>query len=159
MTKRPRPTGGFTLVELAVNLAITTTIMLALGGTSLAGYTAMSRGNAALGGDNAIGKASIALTRDAASASTVVPFPVTLTPGSGLVTFTPARGTAETYAIDAGKNLQRTVGGTTTVAGRGIAQVQITAGAAACQVQITLTPSQGALGAQVLIVSQRMLGC
>ncbi len=150
---------GFTVVELAVSVAITATIMLALGGAFLAGYTAISRSNAALGGDNALAGASVALTRDLAGASTVSPLPATLTPGAGTVTFTPPTGAAQTYSIDAARNLLRSSSGTTTAPGRGIAQVQVAAGSAPCQLQVTITPSQGTLGAQPLLVSRRMQGC
>jgi Tfp pilus assembly protein FimT len=160
VTRAKRGRAGFTVVEMAINLAIVGVIVLALGGTWLVGYTAIKRSTAAFGDDTAAASASLSLSRDIASAASVAPaLPVTLTPGTGLVTFTPA-GTspARTYKIDAQGNLLRTVGASTTVTGRGIT-LQVAAGSVSCQLQVTITPSRGSLGPQTLLASRRTLGC
>lgn len=159
--RRGRRQRGFTLVELAINVAITGVIMVALGGTSVVGYAAINRSNATMAGDSAIASTSVALTRDISSATGVSPgLPVTLVPGVGSITFTPAGSTpARIYTIDLAGNVVRTVGGTATVAARGVAQLQFAAGSSACQIQVTMTASKGTLGAQSLIVARRMQGC
>jgi Tfp pilus assembly protein FimT len=152
---------GFTLVELAINVAITGVIVVSLGGTSVVGYGAINRSNATMAGDTAIASTSVALTRDISSAAGVSPaLPVTLTPGAGSITFTPA-GSAppRIYTIDSAGNVVRTVGGAATVAARGVAQLQFAIGSSACQIQVTMTASKGTLGAQGLTVARRMQGC
>jgi hypothetical protein len=146
---------------LTINVAITSIIVVALGGTFVVGYSAINRSNATMAGDNATANASVALTRDIGSAAGVSPaLPVTLTPGAGSITFTPAGSTPpRTYTIDSAGNVVRTVGGAARVAARGIATVQFATGSATCQLQVTITASKGALGAQGLTVARRMLGC
>jgi len=157
--RRSQP--GFTIVELAISVAITTTIVLALGSVFLVGYTAISRSSAGLGGDNTVANASVALTRDVASAATILPAPpVSLTPGSGSVVLSPGGTFASAaYTIDGAGTLLRTTGAGTTVAARGVAKVKLAAGATPCQVRVTITPAQGTIGAQALSVSQRTQGC
>jgi hypothetical protein len=142
-------------------VAITGVIVVALGSTFLVGYSAINRSNATMAGDNATASVSVALTRDISSANGVSPaLPVTLTPGAGSITFTPAGSTPpRVYTIDGAGNVVRTVGGTATVAARGIAQLQFAVGSSACQMQVTITASMGALGAQGLTVARRMQGC
>jgi prepilin-type N-terminal cleavage/methylation domain-containing protein len=160
-SRQRRRQRGFTLIELAINVAITGVIVVALGGTSVVGYAAINRSNATMAGDNATASVSVALTRDISSAAGVSPaLPVTLTPSAGSITFTPAGSTpARTYTIDAAGNVVRTVGGAATVAARGIAQLQFAAGSSPCQMQVTITASKGTLGAQGLTVARRMQGC
>jgi prepilin-type N-terminal cleavage/methylation domain-containing protein len=153
---RRRRQSGFTLIEMLMSLAILTVVTIAMGGTFLVGYTAISREARAIAADTAISDASLSLTRDLQTAAAVPTGSISSGVGSLALTYgSPA--VAVTYTIDAGRNLIRNVGGKAFVAGRGMTSV--TVALAGCYATVTLQPSATGAAAQTLTVGNRPGGC
>jgi prepilin-type N-terminal cleavage/methylation domain-containing protein len=155
-----RSQGGFTLVEMLVSLALSAMVALVLAQTFLVGYQVITAESRVIAGDEAISSASLSLTRDLSSGKTTSVLPLTLTPGSGtLLVVYGNPPTTVTYSIDANSNLIRGVGGTSSVASRGLRQLDLSAGLPLCYLSLTLTPSAAGASAQTLRVGERSLGC
>ena len=153
---RRRRQAGFTLIEMIVSLAIVTIVTVALGGTFLVGYTAISREAREIAADTAISDASLTLTRDLQSAA-AVPTGI-ITSGAGALSLTyGSPPVTVVYTVDANKNLIRTVGAQPFVAARGMTSV--TVGTAGCYATVTLQPSATGAAAQTLNVGNRPGGC
>jgi prepilin-type N-terminal cleavage/methylation domain-containing protein len=152
MTRRQR---GFTLVEAMVGVTILTILTLAMAGTFLVGYRAISNEARVIAGDTAISNASLWLTRDLQSETATVAgtiqagSPMTLTYGVPPVTVV--------YSIDGNANLIRTVPGASQVAARGMTRVIISW--AGCYGTVSILPSATGASAVLLNVSNRPGGC
>jgi type II secretory pathway pseudopilin PulG len=151
------PQRGFTIVEAMLGIAVFTIVALAMAGTFLIGYRAISNETADISAGRATSDASIWLTRDLNSADTqptgTIAFPnpaITFTYGAGATTVS--------YSVDANRNLIRTVAGSAQVAARGITSVTIGAWTG-CYGTITIQPSAAGEPAVVLHVSNRPGGC
>lgn len=153
---RRRRQSGFTLIEMLMSLAIMTVVTVAMGGTFLVGYTAISREARAIAADTAISDASLTLTRDLQSAATVPTGSISSAGGTLSLTYGSAPVTV-VYTVDANKNLIRTVGGQAFVAARGMTSV--TVASAGCYATVTLQPSATGATAQTLNVGNRPGGC
>ncbi len=146
---------GFTLIEAMVGLVILTVVMTALGGTFLVGYTALSREAAAIGADTAVTSATLGLSRDLTSSVATSALPVTLSPGSGSLSFQYGSPTVTaTYTIDPNRNLLRTAGAAVSVVARGVQQVDVSV--SGCVKTITILPSAPGAAARTLTISQRV---
>ena len=155
---RRRRQAGFTLIEMLMSLAIVTVVTIAMGGTFLVGYTAISREARAIAADTAISDASLTLTRDLQTAAAIPTGSITSGAGSLSLTYgSVAIGVA--YTIDANQNLIRTVGGQAFVAARGMTSVTVAAAPASCYATVTLQPSATGAVAQTLTVGNRPGGC
>jgi prepilin-type N-terminal cleavage/methylation domain-containing protein len=151
---------GFTLIEVMVSLMIAAIVSIALSGGYLVGYRTISTEARQLAADQAVSAASLSLTRDLSSATTIGTGSITPGPTTLVVTYgLPA--TTVTYRIDAGNNLTRTVGGVTKVAARGMQSVTIAAGAPSCTYTVTLLPAAVGAIAAPLTVTRRVgaAGC
>lgn len=160
MSARAGRQRGFTLIEMLVALAITSLVALVLAQTFLVGYQVLTAESRALAGDTAISSATLTLTRDLTSGTVSSSLPDTLGPSSGTLTL--SYGTPPvpvSYSIDAADNLVRTVAGVTTVSSRGVRQLVVAAGAPACYLSISVTPSAVGATAQTMRIGQRPLGC
>ena len=152
---RTRRQQGFTLVEAIVGLGILTIASLAMAGTFLVGYKAVTNEANVISADTAVSHASITLTRDLESAAAIPTGTIssssslTLTYGSPSVTVV--------YSISANHDLIRTAGGSATVAARGMTSVVISA--AGCYATLTLQPSATGAAAVTLNLSNRIAGC
>jgi len=146
---------GFTLVEVMVSVAIFAIVGLAMAGTFLVGYRAISNEARIIAADTAVSNASLSLVRDLNSAAAEptgtidAGNTVTLTYGSPAVTVV--------YSVDANRNLIRTVGGSAQVAARGITSVTIAV--TGCYATVTILPSATGATASTLNVSNRPGGC
>ncbi len=153
--KRLPPSRGFTLVEMMVGLAILTIVTVAMAGTFLVAYRAVSNEARVIAADEAVSGASVWLTRDLSSAAALPAGTVssgntlTLTYGSPAVTVV--------YSVNANRDLVRTVNGTGKTAARGITSVTITA--AGCYATITIQPSATGATPANFNVSNRPGGC
>jgi prepilin-type N-terminal cleavage/methylation domain-containing protein len=159
VSARRRRQAGFTLVEVLVALLVTSVVMLALAGTFLIGYRALSQEAQQIAADEAISQASLSLTRDLSSATSWV---VTgaLGPGNGQ-TLTVTYGSPATvvvYSISANRDLLRTTG-VPSVAARGVQSVSVATGAPACYLTVTILPSATGAVSQTLNVGLRTGGC
>jgi type II secretory pathway pseudopilin PulG len=154
MTKHQR---GFTIVEAMLGIAVFTIVALAMAGTFLVGYRAISNEATDISAGTATSDASIWLIRDLTSADSR---PAGTVNSSNSLTFTYGQGvTTVTYAVDANRNLTRAVGGSTQVAARGITSVTIGGWGAGCYGTVTIQPSASGAPAVVLNVSNRPGGC
>lgn len=149
---------GFTLVEAMVSLALLAIVTAVMASTFLVGYTTITRESRTIAADTAISEASLWLLRDLNSANTVATGTIN---NSSSVSFTygvlPSLFVV-TYAVDANNNLIRTVApGGSTVVGRGITSVSITA--SGCYETVTIQPSAPGSGPETLNVSNRPGGC
>jgi type II secretory pathway pseudopilin PulG len=146
---------GFTLVEAVVGMGILTIASLAMAGTFLVAYTAVTKEANVISADTAISHASLTLTRDLESAAAIPTGTIssgntlTLTYGSPSVTVV--------YSITANHDLIRTAGGVARVAARGMTSVVISA--AGCYATLTLQPSATGAAAATLNLSNRIAGC
>jgi prepilin-type N-terminal cleavage/methylation domain-containing protein len=146
---------GFTLVEAIVAMAILTIATVAMAGTFLVGYKAVTNEANLISADTAISHASIALMRDLESAAAIPTGTInsgntlTLTYGSPSVTVV--------YSITANHDLIRTAGGVARVAARGMTSVVITR--VGCYATLTLQPSATGAAAATLNLSNRIAGC
>jgi len=137
---------GFTLVEAMVGVAIFTVLTLAMAGTFLVGYRAISNEARVIAADTAV---SGATTTAGCPCTIQVGGPMTLTYGVPPVTVV--------YIVDAGRNLIRTVNGSPQVVARGMTSVTVSW--AGCYGTVTIQPSATGASAVVLNVSNRPGGC
>jgi prepilin-type N-terminal cleavage/methylation domain-containing protein len=146
---------GFTLVEMLLGLAILSIIALAMAGTFLVAYRAVSTEARTIAADEAVSGASVWLTRDLNSAAALpvgtvnAGNTVTLTYGSPVVTVV--------YSVNSTNDLVRTVNGTATTAARGITSIVLSA--AGCYATVTIQPSATGATAATFNVSNRPGGC
>ena len=159
MSAPPRRQAGFTLVEMLVALLVTSVVLLALAGTFLIGYRALSQEAQQIAADQAVSQASLSLTRDLSTATTWVQTGA-LAPGNGQ-TLTVTYGSPATvvvYSISANRDLLRTAG-VPSVAARGVQSVSVAAGTPACYLTVTILPSATGAASQTLNVGLRTGGC
>jgi type II secretory pathway pseudopilin PulG len=146
---------GFTVIEAMIGITVFTIISLAMAGTFVIGYRAVNNEARVIAADSAITGASMWLTRDLNSETTMVAgtiqagSPMTLNYGSPPVTVT--------YSVDANTNLIRTVAGNAEVAARGVTSVAISW--TGCYGTASILPSATGATAVVLNVSNRPGGC
>jgi prepilin-type N-terminal cleavage/methylation domain-containing protein len=151
MKRRQR---GFTLVEAMVGVAIFTVLTLAMAGTFLVGYRAISNEARVIAADTAFSNASLWVTRDFNSANSL---PAGTISTSTSLTFSYGSPAVNvTYSIDSSRNLMRTVA-TAQVVARGITSVAVSW--AGCYGTVTIQPSATGASAVVLNVSNRPGGC
>ncbi len=146
---------GFTLVEMMVGLAILSIVSIAMAGTFLVAYRALSNEARAIAADEAVSGASLWLTRDLNSA-TVLPAgtvstgkTVTLTYGSPAVSVV--------YSVTSNHDLVRTVNGRAGAAARGVTSVVFSA--VLCYATVTIQPSAIGATPTTFNVSNRPGGC
>lgn len=147
---------GFTMVEMMIGITILTVVTLAMAGTFLVGYRAISNEARVIAADTAVSNSSIWLTRDLNSETTTVSgtiqagSPMTISYGVPVVTVI--------YSVDGSNNLIRSVvGGGSAVAARGI--TKITVSWAGCYGTVTIQPAAVGASAVALNVSNRPGGC
>jgi prepilin-type N-terminal cleavage/methylation domain-containing protein len=156
MIGRRRRQRGFTLVEAIIAIAISSLIMVALGGSFAVGYRIISTEASTIYADTAVSQSTVNLLRDLASATTVAPVPGTLTAGAGTVTVTyGSPAVTAIYTIDATGTLLRASGGRTTAAARGLRSLVFSQGAAACLLVVSISPSAAGAPTQTLDVALR----
>ena len=154
MKRRQR---GFTLVEAMVGVAIFTVLTLAMAGTFLVGYRAISNEARVIAADTAVSGASIWLTRDLNSATSTAGCPCTIQVGGPMMLTYGVPPVTVVYIVDAGRNLIRTVNGSPQVVARGMTSVTVSW--AGCYGTVTIQPSATGASAVVLNVSNRPGGC
>ena len=146
---------GFTLVEMMVGLAILSIVMVAMAGTFLVAFRAVTNEARAIAADEAVSGATLWLTRDLNSA---VALPagtvnsattVTVTYGSPVVTVV--------YSINSNRDLVRTVNGSARTAARGVTSVVFSA--TGCYATATIQTSAAGAAAVTFNVSNRPGGC
>jgi prepilin-type N-terminal cleavage/methylation domain-containing protein len=146
---------GFTLVEMMVGLALLSVISIAMAGTFLVAYRAVSNEARVVAADEAVSGASLWLTRDLNSA---IALPagtvstgktVTLSYGSPVVTVV--------YSVNNNHDLIRSVNGSARTAARGVTSVVFSA--AGCYATVTIQPSATGASAASFNVSNRPGGC
>lgn len=148
---------GFTLVEMAVGVAIMVVVSIALAGTFLVGYQTLTTEARAIAADTAVNEASLVLVKDLNSANALVPgtaggvSTITLTYGA------PATLTTVIYSVDGSNNLIRTVNGSAQTAAREI--TRITLMTIGCYATVTIQPSTTGASASTLNVGNRPGGC
>lgn len=154
--RRARRQRGFTLVEAMVGIAILSIVTLAMAGTFLVGYRAVSSEARIIAADTATSEASLWLTRDLNSAAAIPVGTIsststlTLTYGSPAVTVV--------YSIDGNRDLVRTENGSAKTAARGVTSVVISP-PIGCYATVTIQPSATGAAAVTLNVSNRPGGC
>ena len=137
---------GFTLVEVMVSIAIFTIVSLAMAGTFLVGYRAISNEARVIAADTAVSDASLSLIRDLNSA---IPLPSGTIDSSSSVTLTYGSPQVSVrYSLDANRNQ---------AAARGITRVTISW--VGCYGTVTILPSATGAATVVLNVSNRPGGC
>jgi prepilin-type N-terminal cleavage/methylation domain-containing protein len=153
---RPRSSQqGFTLVEAIISMAILTIATVAMGGTFLVGYHAVTKEANVISADTAISHASLTLTKDLESAAAI---PIgTINSGNTLTLTYGSPAVTVVYSITANHDLIRTAGGVARVAARGMTSVVISA--AGCYATLTLQPSATGAAAVTLNLSNRIAGC
>ena len=146
---------GFTVVEAMIGIAVFAVISVAMAGTFMIGYRAVSNEARVIAADTAVNEASMWLTRDLNSETVMVPgtiqagSPMTITYGNPPVTVV--------YSVDGNRNLIRTISGNAQVAARGITSLTVTW--AGCYGTVSIQPSASGAAAVVLNVSNRPGGC
>jgi prepilin-type N-terminal cleavage/methylation domain-containing protein len=154
---------GFTLIEMMLGIGVFALVSVAMASTFLVGYKAISNESRTIAADIAVSEASIWLTRDLNSSD--APLPSGTISAGNPMPFTYGgvgpNATAVIYAVDANKNLTRSLnGGTTQVAARGITSVRIAwGGTTGCYGTITIQPAATGAAAVVLNISNRPGGC
>ena len=149
---------GFTLVEVMVSIAIFTIVSLAMAGTFLVGYRAISNEARVIAADAAVSEASLWLTRDLNSANTTSRPTGTVSAGNP-ITFTYGSPPVNvTYSIDGSNNLVRTAGSAQVIA-RGMRTVAISWAPVSCYGTLSILPSATGAAAVLLNVSNRPGGC
>jgi prepilin-type N-terminal cleavage/methylation domain-containing protein len=149
---------GFTLVEMMVSVTIFAVVTVAMAGTFLVGFRALSNEARVIAADTAVSEASMWLIRDLNSATTTLGCPCTILAGSPMpLAYGAPPPTAVVYSIDASQNLIRTVNGSPQVAARGITRVDISW--VGCYGTVSILPSATGAVAVVLNVSNRPGGC
>ena len=146
---------GFTILEMAVGVAIMVLVSIAMAGTFLVGYQTLTTEARVIAADTAVNEASLVLVHDLESTNALVAgtigagSTITMTYGSPAVTVV--------YSVDANKNLIRTGNGNAQTAARGITSVTITV--AGCYATASIQPSATGASASTLNVSNRRGGC
>ena len=148
---------GFTLVEMMVALALLSIITVAMAGTFLVGYRAVSNEARVIAADEAVSGASVWLTRDLNSATALPAIPVTVNLASTLTVTYGSPPITVVYSVNNNHDLVRTVNLATTTAARGITSVTVTA--AGCYATVTILPSATGATASTFNVSNRPGGC
>ena len=146
---------GFTLVEAMVGVAILTVLSLAMAGTFLVGYRAISNESRVIAADTTFSDASMWLTRDLNSANGLPSG--TVTSGSTLSFTYGSPAVNVTYSIDGSANFIRTAAGTARVIARGMTSVGISW--TGCYGTVTILPSATGAASVLLNVSNRPGGC
>lgn len=146
---------GFTVIEAMIGIAVFTIISLAMAGTFAIGYRAVNNEARVIAADTALSGASMWLTRDLNSETTMVAG--TIQAGSPLTLNYGSPPVSVTYSVDANRNLIRTVAGNAQVAARGVTSVVITW--SGCYGSASVLPSATGATAVVLNVSNRPGGC
>lgn len=151
-----RRQGGFTLVEVMVSLAILAIMTLAMGGTFLVAYRAISNEARVIAADQSVSGASLWLTRDLNSANVLPTGTADATPSSvGFSYGSPAVNVV--YSVNTNHDLVRTVNGQAGTAARGITSVNFSA--VGCYATVVIQPSASGAAAVTLNVSNRPAGC
>jgi len=148
---------GFTLVEGMVSLAILAIITLAMGGTFLVAYRAISTEARVIAADEAVSGASLWLTRDLNSASVLPTGTADATPSSVSFSYGSPPAINVVYSVNANHDLVRTVNGQAGTAARGISSVNFSA--VGCYAAVVIQPSATGAAAVTLNVSNRPAGC
>lgn len=157
MSRRARRQSGFSLVEMMLGLVLMTVVSLALAGATVVGYRTFTVETRQIGAGKAVSGATLTLVRDLSSATAFTVGTITRNNGQLQVTYGGPPATVATYRIDAANNLTRTVGGTTSVAARGMQSLTIARAAnPVCDVTVTIRPSAVGAAAVTLRVSQRV---
>ncbi|HVS05533.1 MAG TPA: prepilin-type N-terminal cleavage/methylation domain-containing protein [Candidatus Dormibacteraeota bacterium] len=157
MSRRGKPQAGFSLVEMMLGLLLTTLVSLALAGASVVGYRAFTTETRQIAAGKAVSGATLTLVRDLSSATTFTTGTITRNTGTLQVTYGVPPATVVVYRIDAANNLTRTIGGSTSVAARGMQSVTIARAVnPVCAITVTMRPSAVGAAAVTLRVSQRV---
>lgn len=147
---------GFTLVEGMVALAILAIITLAMGGTFLVAYRAISNEARVIAADQAVSGASVWLTRDLNSANGLPTGTADATPSSVNFSYgSPAVNVV--YSVNSNHDLVRTVNGQAGTAARGVTSVNFSA--VGCYATVVIQPSATGATAVTLNISNRPAGC
>jgi type II secretory pathway pseudopilin PulG len=146
---------GFTLVDAVVGMAILSLATLAMAGTFLVGYQAITKETNAISADTAVSHSALSLTRDLNSAASIPTG--TINSGNTLSLTYGSPSVTVVYSINSSNQLIRTAGGVARVAARGMTSVVISA--AGCYATLTLQPSASGAAAVTLHVSNRHAGC
>lgn len=152
---RRRQQHGFTLVEMAVGVAIMVVVSIALAGTFLVGYKTLTTEALTIAADTAVNEASLVLVKDLNSAS--APVAGTIGGGSTITLNYGSPATTVVYSVDGSTNLIRTVNGSAQTAARGITSITVTT--TGCYATVTIQPSATGATASTLNVSDRPGGC
>jgi len=149
---------GFTLVEMVVGLAILSIVTIAMAGTFLVASRAASNEARVIAADEAVSGASLWLTRDLNSATTLPALPVTASVGTSFtLTYGSPPPVVVVYSVNNNHDLVRTVNLVDTTAARGITSVTVTA--AGCYATVTIQPSASGAAAATFNVGNRPGGC
>ena len=149
---------GFTLVEIMVGLAILSLVTIAMAGTFLVASRAVSNEARVIAADEAVSGASLWLTRDLNSATTLPALPVMASIGNSFtLTYGSPPPVLVVYSVNNNRDLVRTVNGAAITAARGITSVTVTA--AGCYTTVTIQPSANGATPATLNVGNRPGGC
>jgi type II secretory pathway pseudopilin PulG len=146
---------GFTILEMAVGVAIMVLVSIAMAGTFLVGYKTLTTEARVIAADTAVNEATLVLTHDLSSANALVGGTI-----NGVSTITLTYGSPATtviYSVDANNNLIRTVNGSVQTAARGITSVAVAT--TGCYATVTIQPSATGASASTLNLSNRPGGC
>jgi Tfp pilus assembly protein PilV len=148
---------GFSLVEMMLGLVLTTVVSLTLAGATVVAYRTFTTETRQIAAGKAVSGATLTLVRDLSSATTLTTGTITPNTGTLQVTYGVPPATVVIYRIDAGNNLTRTTGGSTSVAARGMQSVTITRAVnPVCAITVTIQPSAVGAAAVTLLTSQRV---
>jgi prepilin-type N-terminal cleavage/methylation domain-containing protein len=157
MSPRGKRQAGFSLVEMMLGLVLMTVVSLTLAGATVVGYRTFTAETRQIAAGKAVSSASLTLVRDLSSATTLTIGTITRNTGALQVTYGVPTATVVIYRIDAANNLTRTIGGSTSVAARGMQSVTITRAVnPVCDITVTIRPSAVGAAAVTLRVSQRV---
>ena len=157
MSRRGKRQAGFSLVEMMLGLVLMTVVSLTLAGATVVGYRTFTAETRQIAAGKAVSSASLTLVRDLSSATTLTIGTITRNTGTLQVTYGGPPATVVIYRIDAANNLTRTIGGSTSVAARGMQSVTITRAVnPVCDITVTIRPSAVGAAAVTLRVSQRV---
>ena len=157
MNRRARRQSGLSLVEMMVGLVLMTVVSLTLAGATVVGYRTFTIETRQIATGKAVSGATLTLVRDLSSATAFTIGTITRNTGTLQVTYGAPPATVVIYRIDAANNLTRTIGGSTSVAARGMQSVTIARAAnPVCDITVTIRPSAVGAAAVTLRVSQRV---
>jgi len=157
MSRHGKRQAGFSLVEMMLGLVLMTVVSLTLAGATVVGYRTFTAETRQIAAGKAVSGASLTLVRDLSSATTLTIGTITRNTGTLQVTYGVPPATVVIYRIDAANNLTRTIGGSTSVAARGMQSVTITRAVnPVCDITVTIRPSAVGAAAVTLRVSQRV---